>query len=152
MSSLSKVKIIDHSRFHSLIGSDSIRSEYLPFGRPNFGDEEITAVTETLRNGWVGMGKETLKFEEEVFQFLDADHTFKGCCADLNAWYPRLKHEDIFIGHDYYNNEVDPIQKAVAKFVFEQELLSQFEKPLYGSVIYYFFPELKDYRKPLFMM
>jgi len=43
-----------------------IRSEYLAFGRPNFSDEEIAAVTAVLRSGWVGMGPETIAFENEL--------------------------------------------------------------------------------------
>ena len=39
---------------------------YLPFGKPNLSDEEIEAVTRTLRSGWIGMGPETIAFEEEL--------------------------------------------------------------------------------------
>lgn len=42
------------------------RPAYLPFGRPNFSDAEIDAVTRVLRSGWIGMGPETIAFEEEL--------------------------------------------------------------------------------------
>ncbi len=51
-----------------------IRRDYLPFGRPNFGDEEIAAVTRVLRSGWVGMGPETMAFEEELAAAVGASH------------------------------------------------------------------------------
>lgn len=43
---------------------------FLPFGKPNFGDSEVEAVTRTLRTGWIGMGPETIAFEEELSETL----------------------------------------------------------------------------------
>src|SRR3989454_9151534 len=50
------------------------RREYLPFGRPNFSDQEIAAVTRVLRAGWVGMGPETIAFERELADYVGAPH------------------------------------------------------------------------------
>lgn len=47
--------------------------EYLPFGVPNFSDEEIAAVTRVLRSGWVGQGPETVAFEKELAEFVSAN-------------------------------------------------------------------------------
>ena len=47
---------------------------YLPFGRPNFSDEEIEAVARVMRTGWIGMGPETIAFEKELSRFLGAPH------------------------------------------------------------------------------
>lgn len=52
----------------------NIRSDYLPFGKPNFSDEEIAAVTRVLRSGWVGLGPETVAFEKELAAFVGAEH------------------------------------------------------------------------------
>ncbi len=62
-----------------------IRTDYLPFGQPNFSDEEITAVTQVLRSRWIGMGNETVKFEEELAAFLGARHvvTVNSCTSAL---------------------------------------------------------------------
>lgn len=49
-------------------------NQYLPFGKPNFSDEEIEAVTRVLRSGWVGMGPETVAFERELAAFVGAGH------------------------------------------------------------------------------
>lgn len=63
----------------------STRKEYLPFGKPNFSDEEIKAVSRTLLAGWVGMGQETIKFEEELSSYLDVPHvvTVNSCTSAL---------------------------------------------------------------------
>src|SRR5690242_10575196 len=49
-----------------------VRPEYLVFGRPNFGDEEIAAVARVMRGGWVGMGPETIEFEKELARYAGA--------------------------------------------------------------------------------
>lgn len=48
-----------------------IRPDFLPFGRPNFSNEEIEAVTRVIASGWIGMGPETLAFEEELARDLN---------------------------------------------------------------------------------
>ncbi len=59
--------------------------QYLPFGKPDFGDEEIAAVTRVLRSGWVGMGPETLAFEQELAAALGVPHvvTVNSCTSAL---------------------------------------------------------------------
>lgn len=61
------------------------RATYLPFGQPDFGDEEIAAVTRVLRSGWVGMGPETMRFEEELATACGAAHvvTVNSCTSAL---------------------------------------------------------------------
>ncbi|BAU48607.1 spore coat protein [Sulfurifustis variabilis] len=62
-----------------------IRKDFLPFGRPNFSREEIEAVTRVLTSGWIGMGPETMSFEEELAAFLGARHvvTVNSCTSAL---------------------------------------------------------------------
>jgi dTDP-4-amino-4,6-dideoxygalactose transaminase len=61
------------------------RSEYLAFGQPNFGSGEIEAVTRVLNSGWVGMGPETIAFENELGGFLGARNvvTVNSCTSAL---------------------------------------------------------------------
>lgn len=51
-----------------------IRTDYLPFGKPNFSDQEVDAVSRVLRSGWVGMGPETIAFESELARAVGAPH------------------------------------------------------------------------------
>jgi hypothetical protein len=37
--------------------------------------------------------------------FVDADHSFDACFADLVAWSKRLKPDGVMLGHDYTDNE-----------------------------------------------
>lgn len=50
------------------------RSLYLPFGRPDFSEAEIDAVSRVIRSGWVGMGPETIAFETELAAAAGAPH------------------------------------------------------------------------------
>jgi dTDP-4-amino-4,6-dideoxygalactose transaminase len=63
-----------------------IRPDFLAFGRPNFGDLEIEAVTRTIRSGWVGMGAEVIAFEQELTEFTSAPHvvTVNSCTSALH--------------------------------------------------------------------
>lgn len=49
-----------------------IRDTYLAFGTPDFTDKEIEAVTRIMRSGWVGMGAETIAFENELAAYIGA--------------------------------------------------------------------------------
>jgi dTDP-4-amino-4,6-dideoxygalactose transaminase len=61
------------------------RASYLPFGKPDFGDEEVDAVARVIRSGWVGMGAETIAFEQELAAAFDAPHvvTVNSCTSAL---------------------------------------------------------------------
>ncbi len=60
-------------------------TDYLPFGRPSFGDEEIEAVSRVLRSAWVGMGGETLAFEQDLARWIGVPHvvSLSSCSAAL---------------------------------------------------------------------
>jgi len=62
-----------------------MRKEYLPFGKPNFSDAEIDAVSRIMRSGWIGMGPETIAFEKELEAFVGAPHvvTVNSCTSAL---------------------------------------------------------------------
>lgn len=49
-----------------------VRDTYLAFGTPDFTDAEIEAVTRVMRSGWVGMGAETIAFENELSAYVGA--------------------------------------------------------------------------------
>lgn len=62
------------------------RPDYLPFGRPNFSEEEIKAVTDVLCSGWIGMGPQTIAFEDELAAAVGARHvvTVNSCTSALH--------------------------------------------------------------------
>ena len=43
------------------------------------------------------------KFEDESvdFIFIDADHRYSSIKKDLTSWYPKVKEDGIFCGHDF---------------------------------------------------
>ena len=45
-------------------------SAFIPFARPDIGEEEIAAVAHAMRSGWVTTGPETRAFEQEFGDFL----------------------------------------------------------------------------------
>src|SRR4051812_47847697 len=52
----------------------SRRETMLGFQPPAIGDEEIVAVTETLRSGWLTTGPSAARLEERMQAFLEAEH------------------------------------------------------------------------------
>ena len=46
---------------------------FLPFARPDIGDAEIAAVTETLRSGWVTTGPKARAFEQAFTDYLGGE-------------------------------------------------------------------------------
>jgi len=81
----------------SLPGSENIvneKIEYLPFGRPNFSSEEIDAVTRVMKSGWIGMGPETIAFEQELCAFLECIE-----CSDSQLMYVCVGAISFGVGH-----------------------------------------------------
>ncbi len=62
-----------------------IGNEYIPFGKPNFSEHEIESVVKVLKSGWIGMGKEVIKFEQELGIFLNSQSvvTVDSCTSAL---------------------------------------------------------------------
>lgn len=52
------------------------------------------------------------------FVFIDADHSYEGCAADIAAWLPKLKPAGILSGHDYENTDFPKfgVTRAVNEF------------------------------------
>lgn len=49
-----------------------MRSEFLPFSRPSISEEEIAAVADVLRSGWITTGARAAAFEEEFASYCGA--------------------------------------------------------------------------------
>jgi perosamine synthetase len=58
----------------------------VPFYRPDIGEEEIAAVVETLRSGWITVGPRTQQFEQEFASYIGAPNAVavSSCTAALH--------------------------------------------------------------------
>ncbi len=69
-------------------------------------------------------------FPDEYFDliYIDADHTYEGCKADIEAWYPKLRKGGFFTGDDYtryrakYTGVIFGVVEAVNEFGKKQGL------------------------------
>jgi glycosyltransferase involved in cell wall biosynthesis/SAM-dependent methyltransferase len=59
--------------------------------------------------------------------FIDGDHSFEACYADLKAWYPKLKSGGILIGHDCVPGS--GVSQALEKFAAEYRLPYRINEP-----------------------
>src|SRR5215210_6790015 len=58
----------------SKLSSDARRATMLGFQPPAIGDEEIEAVAETLRSGWLTTGPKTAELERLFADYVQAEH------------------------------------------------------------------------------
>lgn len=63
-----------------------LTDNYLVFGRPSIGAEEIDAVVAVLRSGWVGTGPRVGEFEERFAEYIGCRHAVAlgSCTAALH--------------------------------------------------------------------
>ncbi len=63
-----------------------MRTKFLPFHTPEVGDEEISAVVETLRSGWLTTGPRVHEFEKAFASYVGAAHAVavNSCTAALH--------------------------------------------------------------------
>ena len=62
------------------------RATFLSFQPPAIGEDEIEAVTETLRSGWLTTGPRAAELEARMREYLDAEHVLavSSCTAALH--------------------------------------------------------------------
>ena len=61
-------------------------STYIPYCQPCIGDEEITAVTDVLKSGWLVTGKKTQEFEQHLAKYVGTKYAVavNSCTAALH--------------------------------------------------------------------
>jgi perosamine synthetase len=71
---------------HATVTSRPPRASYLPFAMPDLGDEEVEAVVQVLRGGWITTGPEVQAFQEEFARSLGVKHAvaLNSCTAALH--------------------------------------------------------------------
>ena len=59
---------------------------FIPFHRPSIGEDEIAAVTDVLRSGWLTMGPKTREFEQAFAGYIGCRHAVavNSCTAALH--------------------------------------------------------------------
>src|SRR3989344_5223184 len=67
-------------------GGNPVRKEYLVFGSPCIGEEEIAEVVASLRSGWIGAGPKVVKFQEMMKNYVNSKHALavNSCTAALH--------------------------------------------------------------------
>lgn len=71
-------------------------------------------------------GADLIKDNSLDFIYIDADHSYKGCKRDLEAWYPKLKKGGVIIVHDYHC--CVGVRRAVTEFLVTKLItLKQFK-------------------------
>jgi len=73
-------------RIPAIEGGNPIRDEFLVFGSPLIGEEEIREMVDTLRSGWLGAGPKTQRFEALFRDYTGAKHAvaLSSCTAGLH--------------------------------------------------------------------
>src|SRR5882724_4345112 len=51
----------------------------VPFHRASLGEQEIQAVSDVLRSGWLTMGAKTFEFEKKFAEYIGAKHAIAVC-------------------------------------------------------------------------
>ena len=78
--------VAGHSDAAPALPPDALRSDYLVFGSPALGEEEIAEVVATLRSGWIGTGPRVQRFERAFAEYVDSSHAIavSSCTAALH--------------------------------------------------------------------
>lgn len=62
------------------------KDNYIVFGAPNIGEEEINEVVATMKSGWIGTGPKVVHFEEIVGEYVGAKYAvaLNSCTAGMH--------------------------------------------------------------------
>lgn len=70
-----------------------------------------------------------LNWEKKIdVLFIDGDHSYEGCKADIDSWYPHMAEHGVMLFHDC--DETSPgVVRAVHEFVDSHPITDFFESP-----------------------
>jgi dTDP-4-amino-4,6-dideoxygalactose transaminase len=73
-------------RSHQEKVSDASKALQIPFHRAFVGEEEVQAVSEVIRSGWLTMGPKTIEFEAQFARFVGVEHAVavSSCTAGMH--------------------------------------------------------------------
>ena len=69
--------------------------------------------------------------------FIDGDHTYEGCSADIETWYPRLTDNGHLIFHDSYLGN-HGVQDAIIDFIERRPELEIVSSPYIGASYWHY--------------
>ena len=63
-----------------------MKQKYIVFGSPDYGEDEINEVIDTLKSGWIGTGPKTQKFEKMFKTYKQSKYSvaLNSCTAALH--------------------------------------------------------------------
>ena len=64
----------------------------------------------------------SIKDKSLDFVFIDGDHSYEGCSADIKLWLPKVKPGGFISGHDYQHSKLPGVTKAVDEVFSDIEL------------------------------
>ena len=111
---------------HLLVGVDLWEGKYslrrkLYFSEKTMDDIRINCPGVVLKRGisW----EVASEFPDDTFDlvYIDACHRYESVTKDIEAWWPKVKPEGVFAGHDYTKRHPGVI-KAVDEFISQNSL------------------------------
>ena len=74
----------------------------------------------SIIDGWSVSAAKQFTDHSLDFVYIDADHSYESCLADINAWHPKIRVGGILSGHDYHNTITHSrVQCHVKKAILE---------------------------------
>ena len=77
-------------------GGPRVRSRQLPFSPPDIGEEEVRAVSDVLRSGWITTGPLCTGFEQALTAYTGASHGVLLSSATAGLYLCLPPHDSIF--------------------------------------------------------
>ena len=86
MDSIKAVNKTAKAGLPALEGGSPVRENYLVFGQPLIGEEEIAEVVDTLRSGWISTGPKSVQFAREFRDYVASPYSIatNSCTSALH--------------------------------------------------------------------
>lgn len=113
---------IDKDDWHSKL-SQEMQNEYrdAAYGRTEFAAGRRNIIR--ARSSYAATVTPPATYD---FVFIDADHSYEGCKADIEAWAPLVKPGGWLGGHDYERTGRFGVQRAVDEYIASNNLAVEF--------------------------
>lgn len=104
---------------------------FIPFHVPSIGEEEIQAVAEVLRSGWLTMGPKTRQFEEAFARYIGCKHAVavSSCTAALHLALDAIRlspGEEVIVPVNTFTASAAVVAHSRGRVVFADTLAGGF--------------------------